>query len=77
MEWYRFHTGDKHNDESVSEFIAELRRLSLHCNFEDTLGKTIHDRLGCGLKIFKCLMAETQTLDKAVAMDTASCDANE
>ena len=84
-ERYRFHTRDQRNGESVSEFIAELRRLSLHCNFEDTLDKTIRDRLVCGLKvenIQKRLLAETQlTLDKAVkiavAMETASRDANE
>ena len=82
---YRFHTRDQRNGESVSEFIAELRRLSLHCNFEDTLDKTNRDRLVCGLKvenIQKRLLAETHlTLDKAVkiavAMETASRDANE
>ena len=37
MEWFNFHSHTRQTGESVSTFISELRRLSEHCDFGDTL----------------------------------------
>ena len=36
--------------ESISEYIAELRRLSTHCQFGTYLEEALRDRLVCGLR---------------------------
>ena len=35
--------------ESVTEFLAELRRLSIHCGFGALLNQALRDKLLCGL----------------------------
>ncbi|XP_062586305.1 uncharacterized protein LOC134247923 [Saccostrea cucullata] len=84
-ERFRFHKRDQTAGESVTVYMAELRRLAIHCNFEDSLSKTLRDRFVCGLKqehIQKRLLAESQldlekAIQTAVAMETASRDALE
>lgn len=82
-ERFRFHKREQGAGETVTVYIAELRRLAIHCDFGDTLEKTL--RFVCGLKqehIQKKLLAEPKlTLERAiqtaVAMETASRDALE
>ena len=38
-------------EESVSEFLVELRRLASHCEFGQFLDEALWDRLVCGLKM--------------------------
>ncbi|XP_069134210.1 uncharacterized protein [Argopecten irradians] len=84
-ERFRFHKRDQRQDEGIMSHVAEIRKLSLHCNFGDNLNDTQRDRLVCGINtenIQKRLLSErTLTLDKvialAVAMKTASKDAVE
>ena len=84
-ERYRFHKRDQAAGESVTMYMAELRRLAIHCEFGDSLNKTLRDRFVCGLKqehIQKRLLAESKLdLEKAIqtalAMETASRDALE
>ncbi|XP_033760675.1 uncharacterized protein LOC117342589 [Pecten maximus] len=84
-ERFRFHKREQRPGEDVMTYVAELRKLSIHCNFGDTLQITIRDRLVCGLRqeaIQRKLLAETTlTLDTAiqtsVAMETAGKDAVE
>lgn len=84
-ERFRFHKREQGAGETVTVYIAELRRLAIHCDFGDTLDKTLRDRFVCGLKqehIQKKLLAEPKlTLERAiqtaVAMETASRDALE
>jgi hypothetical protein len=84
-ERFRFHKRDQRPDESVRDFITQLRKLSEHCAFGTALDDTLRDRLVCGLRCQhtqKKLLTVTQlTLNKAleicVAMETASKDAAE
>lgn len=84
-ERFRFHKPEQAVGETVEVYIAELRRLAIHCDFGDSLDKTLRDRFVCGLKhehIQKKLLADPNlTLEKAiqtaVAMETASRDAME
>ena len=60
-ERFRFHHRHQHEDENVSTFLAELRKLSLHCAF-DNLNDILRDRFVCGLRmenIQKRLLSET------------------
>ncbi len=36
--------------ESVSDYVAELRRLATHCEFGEHLEEALRDRFVCGLK---------------------------
>ncbi|XP_069114491.1 uncharacterized protein [Argopecten irradians] len=84
-ERFRFHKRDQRSDESAMSYIAELRKLSIHCNFGDHLKTTLRDRFVCGLhkdNIQRRLLAETElnletAVKTAVAMETASRDALE
>ena len=81
-ERFRLHHRHQHQDKNVSTFLAELRKLSLQCAF-DNLNDTLRDRFVCGLRmenIHKRLLSEmTLSLEKAleisVAMEMATKDA--
>ena len=45
----RFHKRNQEEGESVSQFVAVVKRLSEHCEFGLSLNDTIRDRLVCGL----------------------------
>lgn len=79
MERFNFHQAKQSGTESVAEFVARLKKLSLHCNFEK-LNDAIRDQLVCGIRdhetkvlLFK---EEGLTLDKAIKTATAQQDAN-
>ncbi|KAK3107500.1 hypothetical protein FSP39_015888 [Pinctada imbricata] len=84
-ERFRFHKRNQRPDESIFAYVAELRKLATHCQFEATLSDTLRDRLVCGLRqetIQKRLLSERDLdLEKAiqlsVAMETAAKDAAE
>ncbi|XP_049520471.1 uncharacterized protein K02A2.6-like [Dermacentor silvarum] len=42
---FQFGKRDQRPGESIADYIAELRRLSEHCNFRTTLEDMLHDRL--------------------------------
>lgn len=48
-ERFRFHKRNQQKTESVSEYMAEFRKLAEHCQFGDGLSDTLRDRLVCGL----------------------------
>lgn len=48
-ERFRFHKRNQLKTESVSEYMAELRRLAEHCQFGEGLSDALRDRLVCGL----------------------------
>ena len=83
-ERFRFHHRQQREEENVNTFLAELRKLSLHCHF-DNLNDTLRDRFVCGLRkenIQKRLLSETtlpleKALEIAVAMEMAAKDAVE
>lgn len=84
-ERFRFHKRDRKSDESVIDYIAQLRKLSEHCAFGAALDDTMRDRLVCGLRCEKTqkklLSIDKLKLNKAleicVDMETATKDAAE
>lgn len=54
-ERFRFHRRNQEEGESVTMFVAALRKLAEHCEFGDVLEDTLRDRLVCGHLLFpKC-----------------------
>ena len=50
-ERFHFYRRNQAPGESIAEFVAELRKLSTHCNFKDNqLEEALRDRLVCGLR---------------------------
>ena len=49
VERFNFHSRYRKQGESVATFVAELKRLSEHCGFADTLSDMLRDRLVCGI----------------------------
>ena len=69
-ERFHFHRRSQAMGESITEYLAELRCLSVHCSFGDHLEETLRDRLVCGLRsesIQKSLLADAElTLKRAI-----------
>ena len=53
-ERFRFHKRDQRPGESVLSYIAELRNLATHCQFDASLNDTLRDRL------VECLCNDTK-----------------
>jgi len=68
-ERFHFHRRNQASGESISEYVAELRRLATHCEFGDYLEQALRDRLFCGIRhknTQKRLLSEANlTLTKA------------
>eukprot|EP00731_Ephydatia_muelleri_P002767 Em0001g2767a len=66
---FKFFCRSQQDSESVSQFVAELRKLSEFCEFGDTLDVMLRDRLVCGVrnqKLQQRLLAESNlTFTKA------------
>jgi len=83
-ERFTFYRRDQFTDESILQYVAELRRLAAHCKFEGFLDQALRDRLVCGLQnegIQKRLLTEADlTLARAVevaqGMEAAQVNAN-
>ena len=61
VEQFNFNSRTQKEGESVADFVAQLRKLSEHCQYEATLDDMLHDRLVCGLhdvKLQRRLLAE-------------------
>ena len=71
-ERFYFHQRTQGPNESVLEYITELRRLATHCEFGDFLQEALRDRLVCGLRSTaaqKSLLSEENlTLEKAIRL---------
>ena len=48
-ERFYFHRRAQAEGESIKEYMAELRRLTTHCEFGAFLDEALRDRLVCGL----------------------------
>ena len=72
---FRFNSRVRKPGETVAAYIAELRALSEHCNYGNTLESTLRDRLVCGAndpQIQKRLLAEDRlTFKKALEISLA------
>lgn len=69
MEIFRFFSRVRQPDETVADFIAELRRLAEDCNFANTLERMLQDRIVCSINNQKKLLAEKKlTYRRAVEL---------
>ena len=72
-ERFTFHRRNKHCEESIMQYLVELRRLATHCQFKDHLDEALHDHFVCGLNsetIQKWLLTEDK-LDLRRALELA------
>ena len=71
-ERFHFHKRSQNSDESVAEYLAELRRMATRCDFGAYLEEALRDRLVCGLRsesTQKRLLSESElTLARAVEL---------
>ena len=68
-ERYKFYCRDQHENESISDYVAELRKLTLNCNFREFLDEALQDRFVCGLisnSTRRLLAKRTLTLKRAI-----------
>ena len=49
-ERFYFHNRNQRATESIADYMAELRRLAMHCDFGRQLNEALRDRLICGLQ---------------------------
>ena len=47
---FNFHRHNQLLNESIAEYMAELRRVATHCEFRDYLNDALLDQLLCGLQ---------------------------
>ena len=84
-ERFKFYQRSQGSGESVSDFMASLRKLASHCKFETFLSEALRDRFVCGLcseAIQKALLAKKDltvdsALDTALSMEAAAKKARE
>ncbi|XP_021359256.1 uncharacterized protein K02A2.6-like [Mizuhopecten yessoensis] len=84
-ERFRFHKHDQKEGEAVRDYVAQIRKLSEHCEFGDTLQEALRECLVCGLlndSIQKKLLSVRElnyqnAVDIAIAMETDTRDAVE
>ena len=85
VERFRFYQRSQAAGESVTDYLAELRRLAITCDFGTFLNEALRDRFVCGLKAEgtqKKLLAEAdltiaRALEIARGMEVATHDAKE
>ena len=81
-ERFRFHRRTQGSEESIADFVAGLRKLSIHCKFAGILDDALRDRFVCGLRseqIQRKLLTQveltfSQAVDMAKAMEAAKHD---
>ena len=49
-ERFNFHRRQQGQGETVSQYVAELRKLAIHCQFGGYLDEALRDRFVCGLR---------------------------
>ena len=49
-ERFCFYNRRQEAEETAADYLAELRKLAIHCEFEEFLEDALCDRLVCGLK---------------------------
>ena len=72
VERYNFNTRIRKQGETVAAYVAQLRRMTEHCEFGTTLEDMLRDRLVCGIqhkRIQRHLLMESKlTFQKAVEL---------
>ena len=62
---FKFNSRIRKSSESIAEYVAELRKLALHCDYKDALSEMLRDRLVCGVnddRMQRRLLSETKLL---------------
>lgn len=80
---FNFHHCKQKPDQSIASYIAELKKLSVYCEFGDQLENMLRDRIVCGvldINLQRRLLAEPNLTfamaeEKAVSAETASSNA--
>src|SRR5688572_5036161 len=74
-ERFRFYKRSQREGESILQYMADLRRLSQHCDFGAFLPDALRDKLVCGLSNAniqrKLLSEDGLTVDRAMAIAVA------
>ena len=77
-ERYKFYCRDQSENETVTKYLAELRKLTLNCDFKDFLDQALRYRFVCGLQnnsIRRRLLAERKlTLKPAIELAMEHAD---
>ncbi|XP_048254597.1 uncharacterized protein K02A2.6-like [Haliotis rufescens] len=84
-EKFKFYQQKQHSGESVSAFMAELRKLSEHCDFGGFLDDAMRDMFVCGLAsaaMQRRLLAEKdlnlkKSMEISLSMEAANKETNE
>ena len=85
VERFRFYKRNQESGEKVANYLAELRRLAVTCEFKMFLGEALRDKFVCGLSSegIQCrlLVEAGLTFDKAFelvqGMESAAVDAKQ
>lgn len=80
---FRFNSRTRQEGESVSDYVAALKHLAIHCGYEASLDDMLRDRITCGINnpdIQRRLLSEAEmdfqkALKIAQAMEMAEKDA--
>ena len=72
---FHFGTRNKKSEESVSDYVLALKKLAVHCNYDEYLNRALRGRFVCGLnnpKIQnKLLNTEDLTFENACGIEKA------
>lgn len=49
-ERFHFYQRNQLAGESIADYVAALRKLATHCEFEEKLQETLRDKFMCGLR---------------------------
>ena len=79
---YEFNTRKQKPTETVSEYVAALRRIAEHCEYGSTLNDMLRDRLVCGIAdnrvqdrfLREAKLTYREALEMALAAETAVRD---
>ena len=71
-ERFRFYKRNQQEGESILSYIAELKKLTTHCNFGSNLEETLRDRLVCGLNVYYTLLRKSW-IKKSANSETSPC----
>ena len=70
-ERFRFYSCVQAPNESISQFIARLKKESRYCDFNDKLGEMLRDRLVCSLKDIRTQAEQIALGEEVNAKDIA------
>ena len=75
-ERHKFFTRNQKSDETIDQYVIELRTMAKNCEFFDLCDSLIRDRIICGIPCNtlreRLLRVEDLTLDKAITMCRAA-----